>query len=323
MAVPRLTQRLPLVLLAAALLAACSQEERLRSWCASDMDCPPGYRCDPETGLCLCATDEVCGPDEYCAPDGRCRRSTACDSNLDCPEDEYCDSTTGNCIPKGICTSDKQCPLGQICSPTRFRCVPGCRENGDCPLGSVCRDDACQEDLCEDKSFCDYGQLCDEVSETCYDDDRGPYCEPCQPVSPTNPFSCGPGPNFCIMTGNDPSLPPFCGVDCDDGQECPNGYTCSRILTAPDGDCQRGEDCPSGKCHINEGDTVGFCLCASDSECPQDRCDEGTMQCVRTRKQCTPGGMECDRPIYCIEGLCLLGRNCTPAEGLRCADVLR
>ena len=299
----------------------CAEEERFRSYCTDDMDCEAGFRCDKPTGLCLCATDDVCGPEEYCAPDGQCRRRMSCDSNLDCPDGTYCDSTTGNCIEAGKCTDDKQCPLGQICSKEFFRCVPGCNNHGDCVIGDVCRDGNCVAGLCEDSSYCDYGQFCDMENETCEDDTRGPFCEPCQATSPTNPFLCGPGPNFCIMTGNDPSLPPFCGVDCDDGQLCPNGYSCSLILTAPGGSCQSDDECPSNECHINEGDTVGFCLCASDAECPDDVCDETHLQCVRTRRPCLPGGNECNRPIYCIEGLCLLGRNCTPLEGLRCTDL--
>ena len=46
-----------------------------------------------------------------------------------------------------------------------------------------------------------------------------------------------------------------------------------------------------------------------------------TMQCRVTRKPCIPGGGDCDRPIYCIDGLCLIGRNCTPIEGLDCDDL--
>ncbi|HRY92560.1 MAG TPA: hypothetical protein P5147_03820 [Myxococcota bacterium] len=311
-------------LLALGLPTGCDTGAQLSTICRGDEDCPPGYRCELSTGLCLCASDEVCGPDEYCAPDGRCRRRMACDTNLDCPLGTFCDSTTGNCIEQDKCTDDKQCPLGQICSEVTFRCAPGCRQNGDCPLGDVCREGACRGGLCEDTSYCAYGELCEPASQTCsspYDDELAPFCAPCRPTSVSEPNRCGPGPNFCIMTGNDPSLAPFCGVDCSQGQECPNGYGCHLILTAPDGSCQADGECPSGSCHINEGDTVGFCLCATDAECPQDACDDFAFECRLTRRPCSPGGAECDRPIYCIEGLCLLGRNCAPVEGLRCADL--
>jgi hypothetical protein len=294
------------------------QDQQLRTFCSQDADCPPGYRCDPKSGLCLCATDEVCKPDEYCAPDGRCRKRMSCDTNLDCPEDMFCDSTTGNCIELGRCTKDEQCPLGEICSEL-FECKPGCRTSGGCPLTYVCREGDCLSGGCDDKSYCDYGQLCDVELDSCYVA-SGPFCDLCQPVNVSNPYRCGPGPNFCIMTNNDPSLEPFCGVDCNAGQECPNGYSCSLILTAPGQSCDSNDDCASDECHINEGDTVGFCLCVLDSECPQDSCDDFASQCRITRKPCIPGGNDCDRPIYCIDGLCLIGRNCTPIEGLDCAD---
>ena len=302
------------------LACGCSQEETLRAFCTGDADCPPGFRCDSQSGLCLCAVDDVCQADEYCAPDGVCRPRMSCDNNLDCEEGLFCDTTTGNCIEIGKCTMDAQCPLGSMCSDAYFECVPGCRITGDCPLGQTCREGTCLEGLCDDKSFCDYGQLCDPESETCVEDTRGPFCQRCAPGTITDPYRCGPGPNFCVMTNNDPSLPPFCGVDCSEGQECPNGYGCNLILTAPGGSCREAAECESGDCHINEGDDVGFCLCSAHEQCPRDTCDDFTMQCRITRKTCVPGNGDCDRPVYCIDGLCLIGRNCTPLEGLDCAD---
>ncbi len=309
------------LLLALAPLWGCSEEHGWRTYCFNDEDCPPGHRCDPDTGLCLCLEDWVCEVGEYCAPDGICRPKMGCDTNRDCPEDMFCDTTTGNCIELGKCTKNEQCPLGEICSQTYFKCITGCVVSGDCPLGEVCREGKCKQGLCDDKSYCAYGQICDSVTETCLDDTRGPYCEKCKPGTVGDPYRCGPGPNFCVMTNNDPSLEPFCGVDCDDGQECPNGYGCHLILIAPGGDCRSDQDCESGECHINEGDEVGFCLCTQDSQCPNDYCDEFTMECAYTRKPCTPNGGECDRPIYCRDGLCLIGRNCTPLEGLDCDDL--
>ncbi|MBN2496431.1 MAG: hypothetical protein JXR96_17690 [Deltaproteobacteria bacterium] len=304
----------------------CESPESLRTYCSDDLDCPAGYRCERETGLCVCATDEVCGPDEYCAPDGRCRRSMACDSNLDCPDGEFCDSTTGNCLPEGMCTADKQCPLGQICSETRFVCVPGCRIKGDCPLGQICRQGACK-DGCDDKYDCDWGQLCDRASETCYHDTRGPYCAHCASATIYDPSQCAPGPNYCLIKGGDLSLAPYCGVDCSQGekeQPCPNGYDCFSVrLVYTSENCSEDWECSSGKCYIKEGDEKGFCLCTADSQCPDDSCDETTFECRYTRKNCTPGGNECDRPIYCIDGFCHIGWNCKPVEGLRCEDLIR
>ncbi len=304
------------------LLIACDSSEQLRSYCTSDLDCEAGYRCDIGTGLCLCATDDVCGPEEYCAPDGQCRRRMSCDSNLDCPEDTFCDSTTGNCIEVGKCTDDKQCPLGQICSESYFRCVPGCRQSGDCTLGEICRDDNCIEG-CEDTSGCAYGQLCDPINETCIDDDRGPYCERCSSATIYSPHQCDDGPNYCLIAEGNLTLPPYCGVDCGQGQPCPNGYDCFSVrLVYTRDNCESDAECSSGSCFIKEGDEKGFCLCTADDQCPDDVCEDDRLECRYTRRPCTPGGNECDRPIYCIEGFCHIGYNCKPKEGLRCGDLL-
>ena len=271
-----------LVTLTALLGTGCNETNELRGFCTSDDDCPAGHRCDRNTGMCVCASDDVCKPDEYCAPDGICRRRMSCDSNLDCPDGLYCDTTTGNCLELYKCTKDEQCPLREICSESYFRCVAGCRENGDCTLGQVCQDGKCLEGICGDHTFCLYGQICEPEEQTCVDDDRGPYCRACDSGSVTNPHRCDPGSNFCLLTNNDPNLEPFCGVDCSKGQECPHGYSCNLILTAPEDACRLDEECESGTCHINEGNEVGFCLCASDADCPQDSCNEFSMSCLLT-----------------------------------------
>lgn len=304
------------------LLAGCEGGERLRTFCTGDNDCPAGFRCQRETGLCVCAIDEVCPPGQYCAPDGQCRRRLSCDSNADCPAGTFCDTTTGNCIELGKCTQDRQCPAGQICSEVFFRCVPGCRQDGDCELYDVCLEGSCQKGLCRDKTYCAIGQLCDDLSHRCYDDTRGPYCAYCKSATIYDPDSCGEGPNFCLVKAGDLTLPPYCGVDCDQGQACPNGYDCAsvRIVYTSD-NCTRDDQCASGKCYIREGDQKGFCLCTQDSNCPQDACDLTFLRCSVTRRPCTPGGNECDRPIFCIGGYCHIGRNCKPLEGLRCEDL--
>lgn len=302
-------------------LPGCDRGAGLRAFCTSDDACPPGFRCERGSGLCLCASDTVCGPDEYCAPDGTCRRRMSCDTNLDCPSDFFCDSETGNCIERGTCTADIHCPFGQICT-SLFRCAPGCRSNGDCPQRQLCRNSHCEEG-CADKSYCDVGQLCDLGTETCYDDQRGPYCSTCRSATIYEPHSCGSGPNFCLIKGGDLTLAPYCGVDCSEGQVCPNGYDCFsvRIVYTRD-NCASDAECDSGKCYIKEGDQLGFCLCTADDQCPEDSCDDFTFECRITRKPCTPGGNECDRPIYCIDGYCHIGYNCKPLEGLRCEDLL-
>lgn len=311
------------ILLLAWILTGCETVESWRVICSSDEDCPENFYCDTLTGLCKCANDQACDPDEYCAPDGTCKRRMSCDNNLDCPADTFCDTTTGNCIELGKCTQDTHCPFGEICSDTYFRCIPGCRTSGDCPLGEVCHEEKCREGMCEDKTYCDVGQLCDAATQTCYDDDRGPYCAHCTSSSIYQPHQCGPGPNFCLIPSGDLTAPLYCGIDCRLGQPCPNGYECYsvRIVYTSEA-CRADEECESGECGKKEGEEWGFCLCTRDEHCPQDYCDEFNMECRTTRRPCTPGGNECDRPIYCIDGKCHIGYNCKPKEGLRCFDLI-
>jgi hypothetical protein len=295
--------------------------------------CPAGYVCNQQNCQCegpVCGSDSDC-EDTQCCLDGTCEdmECEVYDCGIDpvcgkecgpCPAGTFCDDSTWNCIEEGKCTQDEHCQPGQICSTVYFRCVDGCRTSDTCPPGHFCSEQQCIQS-CDDKEQCDYGQLCDLGTHGCYDDDRGPYCEPCEDSSPNDPHRCGPGPNFCMMTSSDPSMEPFCGVDCDQGQECPRGYTCNSVLIASGGPCRSDQECDSGQCHINAGDEVGFCLCSSDDHCPQDSCDDFSLSCVYTLKPCTPGGSECSDPIPCVDGLCQIGRNCAPMEGMSCNDL--
>lgn len=340
-------------------LAACA-EPQLRTLCASDDECGENRICDLESGSCRCANDVACGPDEYC--NGRtCQRRVGCDTTLDCPEDTFCDLTTGRCLERDRCTTDVQCQVGQICDTIRFECVPGCRDAGDCLLRQVCRCEndaescaigACEGNLCDDDSFCHYGELCepDAAGEKhCVRDGRGPYCEGCQ-LTPGSYSRCpGDGPNFCLLDRKVTFRRTYCGVDCSEGQRCPWGYTCRNILVltgalcGSDADCSANgptcasdADCPGarcdptsgrcgGKCSFNEDSKQGFCTCSADSECPRDTCDAVTGRCAITRRPCSAGGNECERAIYCVNlgtrAACLIGRNCVPEDGLQCEDV--
>ena len=303
------------------LIGSCSNKPS-DLYCQSDGNCPANFSCNPSTGLCICASDSTCQADEYCAPDGRCQRRQSCDNNLDCAQGSFCDTSTGNCIESGKCTKDIQCPFGQLCSEVYFHCVTGCRKNGDCPLYQVCRAGSCLEGLCEDKTYCNYGQKCNPDTQKCEDDTSGRFCDQCSSSTIYDPFNCGAGPNFCLIKAGDLSLQPYCGVDCNQGQSCPNGYDCFSVrIVYSNENCTKDSQCSSGKCSIREGDAKGFCLCTLDSDCPKDYCDDTIMECRITRRPCTPGGTECNPQIPCISGFCHIGRNCKPLEGLRCDDL--
>lgn len=364
--------------------ASCGGETVLKELCASDTECIDSHEGNPnwfchDRGQCACLNDDACHDNEHCnaldaGGDGLCHPNRLCDLNSDCKAGERC-GPDGVC--RAGCVNDLQCELGKICDPISQVCKDGCWTHGDCKLRQACMckspsgefDEACVcdnpehegcspgrciPDVCPDKSFCDYGELClpgEDGQKHCVKDDRGPYCEKCTATPGETTFCGSKGPNFCLVDTNDPARRAnFCGVDCDDNQECPNGYDCVDVLqltqqtcsgssqcvpppSAPG--CEEDEDCPSGAqcvnglcagmCFGSEGGTRGFCSCVTDDECPQDTC--GTdRRCNITRKPCIPGPADsCRGAILCVNdgfaGYCRIGSNCAPADGLSCAEV--
>jgi hypothetical protein len=351
---------LPLLLLLTFLLAACTTGG-VRTRCAADTDCPANFACDAATGTCGCRSDVACEANAFCNLAGQCQARVGCETSLDCPADQFCDRTTGQCLDRDRCTNDVQCGLGSICDGVRFTCVPGCRDTGDCALGQVCRCDggeascavgSCEGHRCDDDSFCRYGERCvpgEDGDKHCAKDDRGPFCQGCQ--LQVGDFSRCPGeePNFCLLDRKVSYFRTYCGVDCSAGQECPWGFECRNILILTRGlctvdtecpangpACETDADCPAGrcdaatkrcagKCSYNEDSKKGFCTCSADSECPQDSCDVTSRRCRLTRRPCSLDGDECAHAIYCVNlgnrAACLIGKNCTPSEGITCEDV--
>lgn len=367
--------------------ASCGNEPVLQALCASDQECIDSHEGNPEwfchdRGQCACRNDDACLENEHCdtldgGGDGLCHPDRLCELNRDCPPGQRC-GPDGVC--RAGCVNDLQCQLGQICDVIAQVCRPGCRTHGDCELRSacMCKDTTgrytvacecdledpsgceigqCRADVCPDKTFCDYGELCqaregDASGERrCVKDERGKYCEPCT-ISPGELTYCGnKGPDFCLVDTNDPArLANFCGVDCDQGQECPNGYECTDVLRLTQQTCTSSaqcvpppsafgcttaEDCPAGSqcaggrcaglCYGQEGGTRGFCSCVTDEECPQDTCGND-RRCNITRKPCIPGPADsCRGAIRCVNGgnggYCRIGSNCAPADGLSCAEA--
>ncbi len=370
-------------------LAGCRPERTRGTGCNEDQDCVKGgepvssVRCETQTGVCYCRTDDACAPSELCNLAGFCQDRTGCTANSDCLDPSlFCETTTGTCLPRGRCSSDLHCKLGEVCDTGRSTCVAGCRSHGDCP-GSSCRcgDVACGCDagseaeraqcaigvcdpsFCADQSFCAFGQICGAPPDAgaavnqCYsdfDDSRRPYCNNC--VFGAGTSVCGNGPHFCLIDTAHPGNY-FCGVDCSQGQQCPNGYACSDVIVVlsqwqcnantpcpvntslpcqEDANCKRGGKCvklagqPSGfcagRCNIDEGDAFGYCSCLESSDCPTETCSAG--ECSITRRRCVDSS-DCVPPkalgISCVDfqggGGCLIGQNCAPANGLSCIEV--
>ena len=307
--------------------AACSTNEfcnvqgfcQARVGCDATADCPPGELCDTTSRQCIDASH--------------------CTKDVQCPLGQVCSLDAFACVAG--CRVRGDCPLGEVCRGA----------DTDAGVAGTCRAGPCDDSL-----GCPWGDVCapsdpgDPASDkTCQRDLRGPYCERCA-ATPGTVARCGDGPNFCLLDRTVRYVSTFCGVDCSAGQACPSGFGCRPILILTHGLCQSDADCPphgdacqadadcpaarcdlashrcAGKCSYNEDSKQGFCTCVADSECPHDACNLTDGRCAITRKPCTPDGTECDGAIFCKQvgarRACFIGKNCAPADGITCGDVL-
>ena len=246
-------------LLAGLVLASCRNGKLGSKGCQIDSDCgspEANYRCEAETGVCFCRTDEACPASQFCNTIGFCQDRAGCEVNTDCLDPSlFCDVASGTCLARGRCTSDLQCELGQVCDVAKSTCVMGCRTNGDCN-GTSCRcgEAACRctgttpEELarcflgvcdpyfCDGPGFCRFGETCGVLDAgadpraTCYSDydsDLRPYCDSCTYGGGLS--MCGTGANYCLIdTRNRGNY--FCGADCSGGESCQRGYACQDVI---------------------------------------------------------------------------------------------
>jgi hypothetical protein len=375
---------------AAALACACSSKPKLVNGCSADSDCgdATAWRCDLSTATCLCRTSDACPAGQTCNVQGYCQAKIGCYETLDCPVRFFCDPSTNLCLADGSCASDLDCAAGQLCDAASQTCKAGCRVDGDCGLREVCLCPAqgdggatedlcgcdgsdggtaacpvgrCASGLCRDDGACDWGYVCAtppggglKVCLNDYDTRLRPYCANCVDIPGQD--TCGAGANFCLYSTYTQTT--YCGVDCSDGQHCPNGYDCKNVIvvwtrtacTAPDQcttpdhrsslACQTDADCPNnglcghdpgapvgfcyGDCKKHEGANMSFCACVADEDCAQDSCVAESQTCSISRKICDPNGNGCFK-TRCVQfngtGGCVIGQNCKPLEGLTCADV--
>ena len=307
----------------AAVVGACRAVPVAEGGCASELDCAAGLVCI--AGRCACTSDAACAVGESCNSSGSCQRRVGCETSFDCEADQFCDRATGYCLDAIRCTNDVQCALGQVCDTVAFTCVDGCRELGDCALGSVCTCESgvqkcdaglaecpvdtetcalgsCQQGPCADNSFCRYGESCRAPSEgaprRCQRDDRGPFCEACSYV-PGQPYgTCGDDPrNFCLIDPSRTYRSNYCGVNCAADEDCPWGFGCADVLVLTQQSCERSADGVSAVCPARADRP-----CATDGDCPGGSCDIEAKSC---RPNCVIG--EGDSSGFCT---CLGDDDC-------------
>ncbi len=325
-------------------------------YCRTDDACPPAQFCNP-AGFCQdragCVdTGDCMDPSLFCdTSTGTCLPVGRCTSDLHCAQGQICDFTRSTCVAG--CRSDGDCP-GDAC-----RCGDvACNCTGTTPDElKTCTVGVCDPNFCSTNAFCQFGQICGIPPDAgftrsvCYSDfnaDTRPYCATCSSGGGT--LTCGSGANYCIIDTQTDAT--YCGADCSQGQACPNGYGCRDIrvvltrwecdannpckgdTTLPcsaDTDCARGGVCLktdgmitgfcSGQCRLKEGANFGYCSCQTNADCVQQSCSMG--ECTISRRNCV-NDIDCDE-IQCVDfngvGGCLIGQNCTPANGLTCVQV--
>lgn len=348
---------------ALAVLAGCSALPSTGA-CHSNAQCGPYKECDTRRGQCVCTDSRGCGDGEFCNASQQCQVVAGCQDNADCEQQRLavpliCDVKRGQCVTSDLCVDDSQCALGKVCAADTSSCVAGCRDEADCPLDQGClREEpaaplgTCSRGACSVSAQCPAGSNCDLLTASCVADTRGPFCGACYGFDPTAAVpQCGDRANYCLVDTGDPfGQSHYCGVDCWEGQACPNGYACKDVIivggtltprcdvedcvagycTRSGGPCQRDLDCPQGP---PRGDCarakVGVCAgnnlqdCESDAECGGSQGSCRFSEC-RLRESAAYGFCSCVvdsdcRPDVCrggsvdeqVLGRCLLsGHKC-------------
>lgn len=294
--------------------------------CATDADCPEGYRCEfpvwgSENGAFDCCPEgAACIPELPPCGRGVCvpaQQPGECLTDADCPDGYYCaltpwygdDGQMACCPPNALCGPDIPPCGGGVCLPIEN--PEQCTSDSDCPEGYVCQwtgacppcecDPATGECRCPDCIPVEYG-VC--VPGGCVDRDgdgacAGEDCDDLDPsVGPWMPEQCGDGlDNDC-----DGLVDEDCGTGrkCMSDRECYEGETCRFDGPyGPDGTmmcCLPGEMClmylPAcvGECVLQPG------RCWGDADCRPGQTCEGEIVC--------PPGAYCfaaDRPGKCVD----------------------
>ncbi len=294
-----------------------------RGVCIQDSQCPLGRVCDDQSGACIdaCRDEADCALGGGCIREGgsalgRCR-ANACSRTQDCPPGRNCDLATNTCV------EDLR---GPFCGPC---------QSFD-PSNPQCGDDPANYCLIDTSDPTGNGHYC---GVDCSQEQGCPSGFACQDV---------------IIVG--PPATPQCGVEvCNNGLCSQTGAQCQRNedcpIGPPGGDCARGRvgicagtssqtcmsdadcggamgSCRTATCSGGENSAIGFCSCVIDADCPADECRGADLsdpnnpvsgRCFLSGRRCY--AQEDCNVIACVNGGCLIGRNCAPDADRRCQDL--
>ncbi len=342
--------------LAALALTGCPKAVELDPGCKSDLECQANESCAVATGKCLCIDDNACDFSEFCNLAGSCQTKLECLNNTDCDGDgSICDTTSGECLALSAslqCVLDSQCPYGSTCEDKQ--CQTGCRDDGDCTLGTPCIGNVCDETpgACSGNAFCEFGQLCtnnrcanhpaaNQLCQSCGPNDDPSVCPTeCLIDSSVPPDACTQDSD-CVK-GDCVGSPCFADTDCDGGRcdgafggifpgVCTNkicrGFFCGaeacNDVTAP---CPRGYSCfvlqvvSNTQCTLGSGSTE----CGAGRNCNGggENGAVGFCSCAQD-SDCPDQGV--GEPTTCVNpgpgGSCVVGTTCGPSDGLLCEDL--
>ncbi len=309
----------------AMLLVACGSEGD-KQGCDADGDCPAGFVCQEDSGLCRCQTDDACGDGRYCNAFGACQPRPACLGNQDCAEGEICNSNDpsgGACIPATQCGSSVHCELNSYCNPQSLTCVPGCRSTGDCVLGNICVQGSCQAGASNsdchtcpasptpDRTYCDYGEVCTSSGDCDEHEAGNDICSDCGGET-----GCGEG-TTCLID-EETAAGNYCAPSCVIDSDCPSGFAdCGPVSLVFD-PCSSNNDCSAGASCVQRSESnQAFCECTSNDDCDiYARSEEllGVALCYDTEPRPCSQVPDCQQ---CVLGTCYDPQPC-PGGGSDC-----
>lgn len=273
-------------------------------YCEVDAACPLGKICESNRCITGCRNDLHCKFDESCIYkqcQNPCTIYGACGSNAVCKpvnHDRQCSCLpdfTGDAKvscerirPPPECTIDQQCPLGSICS--NEACVQGCRYHENCPAEQSCVKNKCIN-ACAVSGACGIGATCTPANHTaicdCPSGFRGDPDVECR------------------------EIPPECRVD----DECGLEKICLKYKCVPG--CRTHSNCPFDRACVN-----GFCqspcdiggMCGVNTICRSEK-HEAHCTCAPgytgdPLKQCTKVFVDCEVDSDCGGGYVCAHNQC-------------